>query len=200
MGGVVTEEPLAVRVVADPVALKALADPLRVRMLEVLALEPTRLWTVKELAAELDQPVTKLYHHMKLLAASDLVRDAETRVVSGIVEHRYCCAQRSIKLDESLFGSPGNRDASIGSIAGIFDQARDDLVHYLARPDADFEQVSVGRALARLTEDERVEFGRRLEQIIDDIEAQRDDVADRHDLPRTAITMVMHPLPDDLKH
>jgi len=89
-----TEGPIETRVISDPAALKALADPLRLRVLDLVGSEPTRLWTVKDLAAALGQPVTKLYHHVKLLAASDLIVDAETRVVSGIVEHRYRCAQR----------------------------------------------------------------------------------------------------------
>jgi DNA-binding transcriptional ArsR family regulator len=192
----VTQPVREVRVVSDPIALKALADPLRVRMLELLARQPDRLWTVKELAAELGQPVTKLYHHVKLLAASELVRDADTRIVSGIVEHRYACAQHAIKLDDALFGSPANRDSSVASVAGIVDQVRDGLVEFLSRPDTDLTQVTMGRALARLTEQERAEVAAHLEQVIDDIESRREAVGDRTGLPRYAVTVVMHPMVD----
>ena len=187
---------LDTRVVADAAALKALADPLRLHMLELLAKEPARTWTVKELAAQMKQPVTRLYHHMKLLEAAHLVIDAETRIVSGIVEHRYRCAQRSIKLDETMFGGADTRDASIATASGIVEQAREDLEAYLERPEADADKVTIGRALARLTEDERVEVMARLDQVIDDITARRDDF-DRQGLPRSAITVVMHPMPDD---
>jgi DNA-binding transcriptional ArsR family regulator len=184
------------RVVADAAALKALADPLRLHMLEVLAKSPSRTWTVKELAAQMTQPVTRLYHHMKLLEAANLVIDAETRIVSGIVEHRYRCAQRSIKLDEKMFGGADTRDATIATVSGIVEQAREDLETYLQRPDADADQVTMGRALARLTDDERLEFMARLEQVIDDIAARRDD-RERAGLPRSAITVVMHPAVED---
>lgn len=187
---------LDTRVVADAAALKALADPLRLHMLEVLAMDPSRTWTVKELAAQMTQPVTRLYHHMKLLEAANLVIDAETRVVSGIVEHRYRCAQRSIKLDERMFGGADTRDASIATVSGVVEQAREDLEAYLQRPDADPDQVTMGRALARLTDDERLEFMARLEQVIDDIAARRDD-HERAGLPRSAITVVMHPVIED---
>lgn len=187
---------LDTRVVADAAALKALADPLRLHMLEVLAKDPSRTWTVKELAAQMRQPVTRLYHHMKLLEAADLVIDAETRIVSGIVEHRYRCAQRSIKLDEGMFGGAETRDASIATASGVVEQAREDLEAYLERADADAEKVTLGRALARLTEDERLEVMGRLDRIIDDISARREDI-DRAGLPRSAITIVMHPMPDD---
>src|SRR3954468_14503996 len=187
---------LDTRVVADAAALKALADPLRLHMLEVLAKDPSRTWTVKELAAQMQQPVTRLYHHMKLLEAANLVLDAETRIVSGIVEHRYRCAQRSIKLDERMFGGADTRDASIATVSGIVEQAREDLEAYLRRPDADADRVTMGRALARLTDDERLEFMARLEQVIDDIAPRRDD-RERAGLPRSAITVVMHPVVED---
>ncbi len=187
---------LDTRVVADAAALKALADPLRLQMLEVLAGDPSRTWTVKEIAAQMGQPVTRLYHHMKLLEAASLVLDAETRIVSGIVEHRYRCAQRSIKLDEKMFGGAETRDATIATASGIVEQTREDLESYLQRPDADAEQVTLGRALARLTEDERLEFMARLEQVIDDLTARRQDF-DREGLPRSAITVVMHPIAED---
>lgn len=186
-------DPVDTRVVSDAGALKALADPLRLQLLEVLAKDPARTWTVKELAASLGQPVTKLYHHMKLLEAAKLVLDAETRIVSGIVEHRYRCAQRSIQLDHRMFGGSETRDASIATVTGVVEQAREDLETYLQRSDADIEQITIGRALARLTEDERVEVMNRLEQVIDDLAAHRDD-RDRAGLPRSAITVVMHPV------
>jgi DNA-binding transcriptional ArsR family regulator len=189
-------EPVETRVVADAAALKALADPLRLHMLEVLARDPARTWTVKELAAQMQQPVTRLYHHMKLLESANLVIDAETRIVSGIVEHRYRSAQRSIKLDEKMFGGADTRDASIATVSGIVEQTREDLEAYLRRPDADADKVTIGRALARLTEEERLEAMARLEHVIDDITARRQDV-ERTGLPRSAITVVMHPMADD---
>lgn len=190
------EDPAEVRVVADAAAFKAMADPLRLRMLEVLGIDPHRLWTVKELAAELGQPVTKLYHHMKLLESAQLVIDAETRLVSGIVEHRYRCAQRSLRVDERLFGQPAMRDEARRGVISIVDQGREDLVRYLDAPEPDLDSITVGRALARLTPDEYAEVQRRLDQVIDDIAARRTD-RERTDLPRAAITVFMHPAADD---
>src|SRR5215469_15004114 len=73
--------------------LKALADPLRLRLLYALtrraggAALPTM--SVKELAAELGEPQTKLYRHVKHLESAGLIRSVSSRLVSGIVEHRY---------------------------------------------------------------------------------------------------------------
>jgi DNA-binding transcriptional ArsR family regulator len=185
--------PLDVRVVNDAEALKALGDPLRLRLLHTVMREPRRAWSVKEIAAILEQPVTKLYHHVKLLEQVGLIVDVETRVVSGIVEHRYQTGQLSLNFDESLFGSPATRDASIHQAAALIDDARDELVGYLTRPDADLDAVVVSKAYVRLTPDEQREVITELERIVDGFGAHRDDPA-REGLPRTSMLFLLHPL------
>ncbi|HEX7994067.1 MAG TPA: helix-turn-helix domain-containing protein, partial [Streptosporangiaceae bacterium] len=63
--------------------LKALADPLRLNILYALTRRrgpdlPAR--TAKELAAELGEPQTKLYRHIKHLEAAGLIRSVSSRV------------------------------------------------------------------------------------------------------------------------
>jgi DNA-binding transcriptional ArsR family regulator len=72
--------------------LKALADPVRMNLMHALeGRSGTALPTmsVKELAAELGEPQTKLYRHVKHLESAGLIHAAATRIVSGIVEQRY---------------------------------------------------------------------------------------------------------------
>ena len=85
--------------------LKALADPLRLNMLQ--ALRPGRggelpAKTVKELAAELGEPQTKLYRHIKHLESAGLIRSVSSRVVSGIVEHRYQAIHSEMTMGDDL--------------------------------------------------------------------------------------------------
>jgi len=85
--------------------LKALADPLRLNLLYALSRRsgpdlPAK--TVKELAAELSEPQTKLYRHIKLLESTGLIRSASSRVVSGIVEHRYQVSSSDMVLGDDL--------------------------------------------------------------------------------------------------
>jgi DNA-binding transcriptional ArsR family regulator len=81
-------ESRAIRTVANVDVLKALADPTRLAILA--ALMKTRhdlpVMSVKELAAELNQPQTKLYRHVRQLEAAALIKVASTRMVSGILE------------------------------------------------------------------------------------------------------------------
>jgi len=88
-----------VRTISDVDSLRALADPTRMALLTVLM--PGRhaelpVMSVKELAATLGEPQTKLYRHIKQLEAAGLIRVAATRMVSGILEQRYQARQRDL--------------------------------------------------------------------------------------------------------
>src|SRR4051794_29356500 len=75
-----------VLVVSDLELLRLVSDPLRIQILEHMRETPR---TVKELAADLEVPATRLYYHMNLLESHGLIRVASTRMISGIVEKRY---------------------------------------------------------------------------------------------------------------
>jgi DNA-binding transcriptional ArsR family regulator len=90
----------AVRTVDNVEALKALADPTRLAILAALMKTPRDLpvMSVKELAAELAEPQTKLYRHVRQLEAAGLIKVASTRMVSGILEQRYQACQQDLML------------------------------------------------------------------------------------------------------
>lgn len=193
MTGTPPYEPRDVRIVDDADALKALGDALRLRILHTVMREPRRAWSVKEIAAKLDQPVTKLYHHVKQLEQVGLIVDVESRVVSGIVEHRYQTGQLSLQLDDSTFVSPATRDASIQGAAAFIDESRDELVSYMRRPGYDVDAVLFSKAYVRLTPDEARSVMAELERLVKGFAATKDDPA-RESLPRTAMLFLLHPL------
>jgi len=94
----VESDPQAVRTVDDVEVLKAMADPTRLAILAALMKSGLPVMSVKELAAELGEPQTKLYRHVKQLEAVGLIRVAGTRLVSGILEQRYQACQRDLTL------------------------------------------------------------------------------------------------------
>ena len=61
-----------------------------------------RVMSVKELAAELGEPQTKLYRHVKQLESTGLIRVAASRLVSGILEQRYQACQTDLRLGPGL--------------------------------------------------------------------------------------------------
>jgi DNA-binding transcriptional ArsR family regulator len=92
-------EPGPIRTVDDVEVLKALADPTRLAILDALMRKTgpdLRIMSVKELAAELGEPQTKLYRHVRQLEAARLIKVAATRLVSGILEQRYQACQREL--------------------------------------------------------------------------------------------------------
>ncbi|WP_370146169.1 helix-turn-helix domain-containing protein [Streptacidiphilus sp. EB129] len=121
-----------VRVVADVETIKALSDPLRVTILRVVmdrGARGLRAWTAKELAAELGEPQTKLYRHLKTLEERGLLRVAETRLVSGIVEQRYAAGQTSLELSRDFL----EREVAPDDQAAVFSAGIDSYRrHYLA--------------------------------------------------------------------
>nr|AIA11308.1 Helix-turn-helix domain protein [uncultured bacterium]AIA11631.1 Helix-turn-helix domain protein [uncultured bacterium] len=107
--------------------VKVLSDPLRLQILEQMLEQPA---TVKQLAAELKIPQTKLYYHMNMLEEHGLVKVVSTRVVSGIIEKQYWVTAYSIDLDRTLFSAPGGKgisDEVNGLLQTMFDGARIDL-------------------------------------------------------------------------
>ncbi|MEV7596497.1 helix-turn-helix domain-containing protein [Kitasatospora sp. NPDC089797] len=127
------------RQVGDVAVLKALADPLRLAILGALKTSEDRALTAKELAAELDEPQTKLYRHIKQLEKAGLILVAGTRLVSGIVESRYRVAQDSIRLAPEMFtaDSPARSEAYDAMLAAM-DRVRGDFRGHAADGRLDF--------------------------------------------------------------
>ena len=174
--------PDAERLVSDPETLKALSDPLRLRMLETMVTRVDQPWSAKELANRLDVPQTRLYHHLELLLERDLVRVAEQRVVSGIIETRYRVAALSFRLDHRLLsGRAELNEAGREVLHTVFDSARDDVARALQRhfgggsasgeaPELDPNRPIVSRGLALLKPERAAEFRERLADLIKEFE------------------------------
>jgi DNA-binding transcriptional ArsR family regulator len=184
-----SQEPLPVRIVQDVETIKALSDPVRVAILRVLmddAHETPRVLAVKELAEELGEPQTKLYRHVKQLQERGLIRVAETRMVSGIQEHRYQAAQRSLDMDPRFFG-PGvvGTDEAAAAFAAILDNYRNDFVAAIRAglvrfgdnhpPAESYRNAVSAMCVTTIPVARAVEFRDRLAALVDDITATDHD-------------------------
>lgn len=111
-------------VISDLETLKVIADPLRTQVLQLL-LKPK---TVKEVAARLEMPATKLYYHVNQLEKFGLIGVVETNVVSGIIEKTYQAIARDYCVDDQLFALTQFTDQAVRDILGvIFDGAREEV-------------------------------------------------------------------------
>ena len=184
------QAPDAERLISDPETLKALSDPLRLRILETMVTRLDRPWSAKELAGRLQVPQTRLYHHIELLLERDLLRVAQQRVVSGIIETRYRVAALSFRLDQRLLsGDSQLNDAGRDVLQTVFDTARDEVARALHRhlaepgdraasasgsPDPDPTRPVITRGLAMLTPDRAAEFRERLAALIKEFDSDEE--------------------------
>ena len=158
--------------VTDLETLKVISDPLRVQILEHIGFASAsgRLTTVKQLSNELDIPPTKLYYHINLLEKHGLIRIAETRVVSGIIEKHYQVCAKKIRADLDISKNTNiDRDEGIAlalsSIATMFDTAHNNVEKSFQRrlettQDGEYETVAMltSQAMMQLSPQQAEEF------------------------------------------
>jgi DNA-binding transcriptional ArsR family regulator len=121
-------QPVGEMVITDVEQLKVIGEPLRLQLIEVMAIDPARSWTAKELAEHLGTKQTKLYHHLALLEEHRFIRVAETRVVSGILEKRYQATAHGYHVDRALLTGAGAESAVSSAIDAMFDKARSEIL------------------------------------------------------------------------
>jgi len=186
----------AVRAISTVETLRALADPTRLKLLSALMQGPASampVMSVKELAAKIDEPQTKLYRHVKQLEAAGLIRVAASRVVSGIVEQRYQACQRDLTfgpgLTETERGSAGLEAAVAAGLElyrnQFFAAQRAGLIGSLSddQPTAESHHraiLSIGAA--QMTKAHAASIRERLQEILTEVEDySREDPAQNAD-------------------
>jgi len=201
--------PEEVRYIRDVETLKAISDPTRMRILETMVQRRSPAWSVKELAAALDVPQTRLYHHVELLAERDLVRPVERRVVSGIIETRYAVAALSFQLDRSLFSSDSPEGLAIlgDTLAAVFDTARNELEQAIRAGAAEAgdtapaeRRLMVSRGLASLTPVRAAELRQRLQALSDEFGMDHADPSNAEDAQAYGIVLAVYPMPPNPEH
>jgi DNA-binding transcriptional ArsR family regulator len=121
-------EILEVRTITDIETLRVLADPLRLSILGAFASGPRRQpMSAKEIAEKIDEGQTKLYRHIKKLEDVGLLKVAETRVVSGIIEKRYVPGQKRLEIEGSMLAQEPEPEDFTDAMVAMMDSARDRL-------------------------------------------------------------------------
>jgi DNA-binding transcriptional ArsR family regulator len=119
-------KPIREFVVNDLDTLKVLADPLRLQIIELMTPAPV---TVKQIAADLSLPSTKLYYHIRLLEEHGLIQVVDTRIVSGILEKHYRAAALNYRVNKTLFSPnlPSGKEGLDVMLTGLYDDTREDV-------------------------------------------------------------------------
>ncbi len=173
-----------VRAVTDVATLKALADPLRLAILTALMRTSSRIMSVKELAAELGEPQTKLYRHVKQLESAGLIRVAASRLVSGILEQRYQACQTDLRLGPGFMRDDAEADDSAALVAAVLDQYRERFFAARAaapgqdQPGPSFRRPVMSMAGTRVSQARAAAIRDRLQEIIDELDQPDDEAED----------------------
>lgn len=162
-----------VLVVSDLELLRLVSDPFRIRLLELMREEPR---TVKEIAAALKIPATRLYYHMNLLEEHGLIRVASTRLVSGIVEKRYEVTASRLSVDRALLSPGGDAESGLEThLSFVLDEAKAEIRRAFRAGliDASSHQIAngglvLGRAWLRLTQAQADELDQRVGAVIEE--------------------------------
>ena len=112
-------EPRQVLDPSEPVSIGAMVGPEAFMEVRYLA-------HAKQLAAEMDCPITRLYYHLKLLQSHGLIFVERTRKVSGIFEKYYRASARAFVIDRNTDGQE-DPARSQALLAFVFDQTRLDI-------------------------------------------------------------------------
>lgn len=188
-------------VVSDLDTLKVLADPLRLSIIELLN-KPN---TVKQVAAQIDKPPTKLYYHFNLLEKHDLITMVDTRIVSGIVEKHYQATAKSYRVDHNLL-SPGQGSTGEGlemTMNAMFESAREDVqasmragIIELGGDAPRHRRLAFSQRRLLLKEAEAEEFYQRLRELLDEFANRNtndDDAPVDPVLKQYKMLLLLHP-------
>ena len=150
--------------------LRILADPLRVRILESFC---RGTFTTKQVAQQLGEKPTRLYHHVEALERVGLVRLSGTRQNRGTVEKYYTAIARAFRADSSLFSSEGAEDELevAGSvISTFFERTVEDLRALIRAGGADCleEEGIVSFIEIHAEEEEIAELTDKLKSIVEE--------------------------------
>ncbi len=161
--------------------------------------------SVKELAARLGEPQTKLYRHVKQLEAAGLIHVAASRLVSGILEQRYQASQRDLMFGPGLLRGSGP-DESEPVVAALLDQYRDGFfaAHRAGLlgsahdpPEEPDRKGIMAMTETRVPASKATSVAIRLQQIMDEINAEADPDAEDPDAVMIHVMIGCYSTPGD---
>jgi DNA-binding transcriptional ArsR family regulator len=181
-----------VRLIEDVETLKLVAEPTRFAILELL----TSPRSVSELAAALEVPRTRLYHHVELLRSRGLIEQVDERRVGALTERVYAPTAHTFRPGPDLFAGGELREQIEALTTLLFDATKVDLHRSVLSGEADLRQreglrrLGLGRSIAHLTPDEADAFVVELEALVARFDKQH---AEGQDARPFALVWALYP-------
>ena len=154
--------------------LKVFADPLRQRLLQAFCCNPS---TVKQVAGEMGEKPTRLYHHVDMLEQNGFLEIVETKQVRGTVEKTYQTVARKIIVDHAMVGSleeeadaPELKNIVMNALQACLVDARDNLDEDLLQRKQQ-PAVVIAQAKIQMTPTQLKVFEEKLDTLLKEINA-----------------------------
>ena len=153
----------------DAETFEILADPTRVELLERL-FEPA---SVSELADAMEVPRTRLYHHMRLLEETGLVRVVQVRQRGAIPEKIYRVTAKVFRPSRKFLSEYPRRHVAAAMVDPLLSTTRADLIRSVTdgrfdvNEHGDPTKCMLGRHLVVLSAERRHQFLADLKDVLD---------------------------------
>ena len=177
---VANSESAAYRELRDPREIKAFSDPLRLRIIRVLL---DRQATNQQIADELGEPPSKVFHHVRFLVDAGVIRLVETRISGRNVEKFYRAVARTFILRPDAALLPETR---ITALDAELDHLRHDVLESAAADEDDGPRIL--RRIARLNPERLAAFHDQLGNLIREY---REDTEDHTNAVSEAVLTVV---------
>ena len=180
-----SEGPSPAFVLSELKQVKALADPLRQAVLGAFGGEPK---TTKQIAQNLGEKPTKLYHHVERLERVGLLKLVKRRQNRGTVEKYYQAVAKKFAVHPRLFGGfpKGKKSPIERALASAFDSALEEIRHglevKLLGSGAGHPTAVFGQAQIRATPKQAMRLRARIEGLMKRVRRESRDQGDPYRL------------------
>lgn len=143
-----------------------------------------------ELAADMQVPVTRLYHHLNRLEELGLIKVVATRRSGATTERRYRVATDGFRIDPDA--ARGRPPAEVATALGaLFDVTKAELRHEIETGALDPEHLEGRSMIAFLTlslsDERRIEFVDRLDALVREFS----EIDDTDETPSTRFRLLL---------
>lgn len=143
--------------IQDLEQVRLLSDPFKLRLIQAFAEGPK---TAKQVAAELDESVTKLYRHVDALYDAGLLEVVEEKKKRGTVERTFQAIARKFDADYSMFHQgDGNEGAEVGrELLRVQQEELYNVLSGLSGDESEDEKPVLMRIRGKVTQERFVEL------------------------------------------
>lgn len=181
-------------VIEEIETLKIIADSRRLQIMKYLK-KPR---TVKEVAAWLNVPATKLYYHVNQLEKHGLIQVVATNVVSGIIEKQYQATANHYRVKDSLISTAERQDEKIDALlSAVFDTTKEDIRKGIKAGliNKNMQQDIFLRTVVSLPPDQIAHFAAKLEALVKECNALQERAEEENiGTQNYGLTIAFYPL------